>query len=115
MTKIKAIIGLLVVALSASACASTNPSNVTRANFVKMDNGRVSDVKFNAIKRRCANIGQRQFGSHVAGNMQFDLNATGAAGFGMALGNLMNLAIASEKQSGTFDECMAKHGFYPRG
>lgn len=114
-TKLKAVIGLLAVAVSASACAGTHPSNINRTSFVQMNDGRVSDLKFNAIKRRCANLGDRQFGSHVAGNMNFTLGNTGPAAFGQALGNLMNFAIASEKQSGTFEECMARHGFYPKG
>lgn len=113
--KLKALAALTVVAIGASACASHQPSNLTRANFVKMDGGRVSDVKFNAIKQRCASLGDRQFGSHVVGNMDFTLGNTGAAAVGQALGNVMNLFAAGAKQSGTFDECMAQHGFYPRG
>ena len=114
-TRIKAFAGLMIVALGASACASNQPSNLTRANFVKMNQGRVSDVKFDAIKRRCATLGDRQFSSHAMGNMDFTLGNTGQAAMGQALGNLMSIFTASAKQSSTFDECMARHGFYQRG
>jgi len=116
MTKLKAIMGLLVVTLGVNACASMpTPSNVTRDKFVKMNQGRVSDVKFGAIKTRCANMGSRQSISHLLGNVNFSFGATGTASLAQGLGNLFTIFTATQKEKGTFDECMAQHGFYPRG